>query len=308
MSFAPGELSTIHGFWKWKNRPVDGETTAPPFDQRPFNPAHLPCPPKSVMLENWWKPISGHPYQPIIANPKRFSSLHTYFTDCSGLFFSALDPPIALTAESLAPSDDPSDTQLNRPNSLTSAGISSPSETPPPAPGSAVGEPPAATGTPYSTSLTSTAPSQAELHSDDGSDGKSVLQMSTPTNVETEGPYQQHSVADPQPGSGTRPSSPTVQDIKPEEYKDQDAKGFRDPKKIDSSATGADASQQKQGDTIELHGEAPTPPPTSLTTNSVGKENSFSDLTLRMSMMAKRNKNIVRPNTILAQKVSSLRQ
>ena len=106
LSFSPGELSTFAG------PPTDPQISS----RRPFNPADLPCPPRSVMVyliyadqskitwlktlqeENWYMPQSGVPYRPIVAVPQKITDLNPFFAICTNEFLTAIDPPRALVA------------------------------------------------------------------------------------------------------------------------------------------------------------------------------------------------------------------
>lgn len=51
LSFAPGELSTIEGYLGGRR-----------FETRAFDPADLPCPPRSVMERKWCRTEPGQPH------------------------------------------------------------------------------------------------------------------------------------------------------------------------------------------------------------------------------------------------------
>lgn len=94
MAFAPEDVST-----------VEGRILAPAFDKpfkfstKRFNFADLPCPPRSVMEADWYKPAPGEPYRPLIAMPSALRSLQPQWQNCHDPdFFTGLDPPRALIA------------------------------------------------------------------------------------------------------------------------------------------------------------------------------------------------------------------
>lgn len=75
LAFAPGELSTVQGHL-WGGGAQIKST-------RVFDFADLPCPPQSVMYDDWYKPAPGQPYRPLIALPDKVRSLDPckYFSE-----------------------------------------------------------------------------------------------------------------------------------------------------------------------------------------------------------------------------------
>ena len=94
LAFTPGELSTIEGALLGAHYSSPG-----PSATKVFNFADLPCPPRSVMEANWYKPAPGEPYRPLIALPSKVLSLDPSWADCTDAFyFTGLDPPRTLQA------------------------------------------------------------------------------------------------------------------------------------------------------------------------------------------------------------------
>ena len=94
LSFAPGEMSTVAApLFYFQNgfRAVRVATRA-------FNPADLPCPPRTIAEEAWYKPQPQEPYRPLVALPEQLKTWRDFFTACRNLDFAAVDPPRALTA------------------------------------------------------------------------------------------------------------------------------------------------------------------------------------------------------------------
>ncbi|KAL8785001.1 MAG: hypothetical protein Q9195_008812 [Heterodermia aff. obscurata] len=85
LAFSAGELSTIIG-------PVGHRFSS----SRAFNPGDLPCPPQSIMSENWYKPLPGVPYRPYFAFPDKVRHVVPWFTACNAFWFNAFDPPRTL--------------------------------------------------------------------------------------------------------------------------------------------------------------------------------------------------------------------
>ena len=96
VSFAPGELSTIAGPLYSGISPGHDR---PNLQTKAFNVADLPCPPQSVMEQNWYKPEPGEPYRPLIAIPEKVRAINPWFSSCTDLWFDAVDPPSALAPE-----------------------------------------------------------------------------------------------------------------------------------------------------------------------------------------------------------------
>ena len=73
LAFTPGELSTVQGaiFTPVYNPPKPVTKV--------FNFADLPCPPRSVMEADWYKPAPGEPYRPLIALPDKVRSLDPWW-------------------------------------------------------------------------------------------------------------------------------------------------------------------------------------------------------------------------------------
>lgn len=91
LAFAPGELSTVQGhLWGGGNQVKSTKV---------FNFADLPCPPQSVMYDDWYKPAPGEPYRPLIALPDKVRNLDLWWTACTEAFyFTGLDPARTLAA------------------------------------------------------------------------------------------------------------------------------------------------------------------------------------------------------------------
>ena len=69
LAFTPGELSTVQGA-------IFAPVYNPPKPvTKVFDFADLPCPPRSVMEADWYKPAPGEPYRPFIALPDKVRSL-----------------------------------------------------------------------------------------------------------------------------------------------------------------------------------------------------------------------------------------
>ncbi|KAL8794952.1 MAG: hypothetical protein Q9195_002534 [Heterodermia aff. obscurata] len=121
VAFDPGELSTIVG-------PVEVAFSS----SKVFNPADLPCPPQSVMSENWYTPLPGVPYRPYFAFPEKIRRVIPDFAYCNAFYFNAFDPP--RTLKPVDALDPPTTTvhptptsQAPRPNSVLDPG---PTKTP----------------------------------------------------------------------------------------------------------------------------------------------------------------------------------
>ncbi|CAF9919219.1 MAG: hypothetical protein HETSPECPRED_003977 [Heterodermia speciosa] len=108
IAFDADELSTIAGDG-WLD---ESDTTR----IRPFNLADLPCPPQSIMEENWYKPALGEPYIPRLAFPSKLLALDPLWSKCKPAGFTGWDPPRTLVAVSAM---DP-DTTID-PHSTTGA-------------------------------------------------------------------------------------------------------------------------------------------------------------------------------------------
>lgn len=111
LSFAPGELSTIDGHLLDRLFNPGHQPTQTNTMTKPFNPADLPCPPRSVMENQWYKPEPGEPYRPLIAAPKQFSSWNKLFASCKPTDFTAVDPPRALIQQKSMVAGGPSAAQ-----------------------------------------------------------------------------------------------------------------------------------------------------------------------------------------------------
>lgn len=91
LTFAPGELSTVQG-------PLYS-LGVEDFSTNVFNFADLPCPPYSVMYDDWYKPAPGDPYRPLIALPSKVRSIDPWWNTCTDAFyFTGYDPPRSLIA------------------------------------------------------------------------------------------------------------------------------------------------------------------------------------------------------------------
>ncbi|KAL6714998.1 hypothetical protein ACLMJK_007258 [Lecanora helva] len=91
LAFAPGELSTIAGPLY---NPVGTSYTT--YSTKVLDLGDLPCPPQSVMEENWYNPAPGNPYRPVIALPDKVKEIDPSWRSCSASFFTCLDPPRTL--------------------------------------------------------------------------------------------------------------------------------------------------------------------------------------------------------------------
>lgn len=90
LSFAPGELSTYGG-------PLVDILHAKLFTPTAYNFADLPCPPQSIMYDQWYKPEPGHPFRPILAFPSsKVLNIDPAWASCSANLFTGVDPPRAL--------------------------------------------------------------------------------------------------------------------------------------------------------------------------------------------------------------------
>lgn len=90
LSFAPGELSTYGG-------PLIDILHAEVFTPTAYNFADLPCPPQSIMYDQWYKPEPGHPFRPILAFPsKKVLDIDPAWASCAANLFTGIDPPRAL--------------------------------------------------------------------------------------------------------------------------------------------------------------------------------------------------------------------
>ena len=120
----PGEISTLVGGERHWDFYVDYQNFQPLLDLpvRKFNFADLPCPPLSIMSENWYEPAPGYNYRPIIAGDQITVSLLPLFSSCS--FRPALnDLPKPLGRENafVNPALIASTTTQNPPHRKTSA-------------------------------------------------------------------------------------------------------------------------------------------------------------------------------------------
>ena len=151
LSFTPGELSTIAG-------PLYSGISAghgrPDLQTKAFNVADLPCPPQSVMEQNWYKPEPGEPYRPLIAIPGKVRAIDPWFSSCTDLWFDAVDPPRALGTEgALAAPTAFNGPEAKAPGSVLvnpTTSVHAPAPTTPPVPGSVVQPGPTPTGFPDS--------------------------------------------------------------------------------------------------------------------------------------------------------------
>ena len=89
LSFAPGELSTYGG-------PLINILHAELFTPTVYNFADLPCPPQSIMYDQWYKPEPGYPFRPILAFPSKVLDIDPAWASCAASLFTGVDPPRAL--------------------------------------------------------------------------------------------------------------------------------------------------------------------------------------------------------------------
>ena len=105
VAFAPGELSTIA-------TPLDfgigGALGSIPSATSVYNFDDLPCPPMSVMWDQWYKPAPGEPYRPLLAFPSKLTGLDPLWKNCNQGYFTGYDPPRTLDhAAAMAPKVTP---------------------------------------------------------------------------------------------------------------------------------------------------------------------------------------------------------
>ena len=108
VAFAPGELSTIA-------TPLDfgigGALGSIPSATSVYNFDDLPCPPMSVMWNQWYKPAPGEPYRPLLAFPSKLTGLDPLWKNCNQGYFTGYDPPRTLDhAAAMAPKVTPPST------------------------------------------------------------------------------------------------------------------------------------------------------------------------------------------------------
>ena len=91
IAFDPSELSTLQGH-DWI-----GYFSQKPFTTKPLDTKDFPCPPRSIMEDDWYKPSPGEPYRPLLALPDKVRSIDPLWVDCTDAeFFTGLDPPRSL--------------------------------------------------------------------------------------------------------------------------------------------------------------------------------------------------------------------
>ena len=90
-SFLPTDLSTLAIPYASVGWIGDGATEA-------FNFADLPCPPQSVMEQNWYMPRPGEPYRLLVLLPEQIKSSYADFATCVIGVPWVLDPPRPLTS------------------------------------------------------------------------------------------------------------------------------------------------------------------------------------------------------------------
>ena len=97
VAFAPGELSTIA---TPLNVGIGGALGSIPSITSVYNFDDLPCPPMSVMWDQWYKPAPGEPYRPLLAFPSKLTALDPLWKSCNQGYFTGYDPPRTLNPAS----------------------------------------------------------------------------------------------------------------------------------------------------------------------------------------------------------------